>query len=190
MCLKLKEFGGVLGICLVIDNSLWTLLSCFGMYTAMYYLFRGLNFLVSWCWFTSGQGAACFYRKRWITMLFVVWIVNLNYWHEIGFDCNGLKIVLVITGPDICTHRPSLVFSLLISRININWLVFGYKLFSVRHELGLYIKKKIKWVECSTKRTLPSDISTGKDVSPISNTHNFIKFIRRWNFASTQNLPS
>ena len=29
------------GICLLIDSPRWTLLSCFTLYTAVYYLFRG-----------------------------------------------------------------------------------------------------------------------------------------------------
>jgi len=43
MFLKLREFGGHLTpsrkICLVIDSPCWTLLSCFGLYTAVYWLF-------------------------------------------------------------------------------------------------------------------------------------------------------
>jgi hypothetical protein len=34
----------------------------------------------------------------------------LNYWYEIGFDCNVLKIVFVIFGSKICTRCPSLSF--------------------------------------------------------------------------------
>jgi len=40
MFLKLKEFGGISFLpeefCLVIDSPRWTLLSCFGLYTAVY----------------------------------------------------------------------------------------------------------------------------------------------------------
>jgi len=67
--LKLKRNSRYLipsrGICLVIDSPRWTLLSCFGLYTAVYWLsFQSLcNFLVSLFWFISGQGEG----EWWIT---------------------------------------------------------------------------------------------------------------------------
>jgi hypothetical protein len=74
------------------------------------YLFRVYNFLAPLFGLISGQGAAFSKCIGGLHCYLLVWIVGFNYWHEIGFDCNVLKIVFVIIGSEICTHRPSLSF--------------------------------------------------------------------------------
>lgn len=119
MFLKLKEFGGILfrseesvSLSIVRVGPYLVAMVCIPPFID--YTFR--VYLIFWfLYFDLFQVKVQLVSKCywWITLFFVVWIAGWINWYEIGFDCNVLKIVFVIFGSKICTHRPSLSFLLM-----------------------------------------------------------------------------